>query len=114
MEQLIQQHHPLFTLPLRQRQLTITEAKSHLNTAKKHLQTCQKDSVDIRLRSYLDLMAGYVNDKDPSTKDESARKATIVHNTIRSERSRAMHQNIRQVVKPETRGSLSTTIAPRH
>ena len=89
MEQLIQQHDPFFCLlPLRKQSFTEEELKAHLkNTAKTSLKECQKDLVDVRFRHYLDLLAGYENDKDPNTKEESERKAKIVQNTVRSEHS---------------------------
>jgi hypothetical protein len=114
MEQLIQQHDPSFQLPQRTTAFTEEELKAHLNTATTSLKECQKDSVEARFRSYLDLLAGYENDKDPTTKADSARKAKIVKNTVRSERSRAMYQNIRQVTKPQTKSSLRTVMVPRH
>ena len=114
MEALARQHDPTFSLPLRHSQhLTTIEVKVHLNLARIHLWNCQKRSSDIRFKSYLDLLAEYVNDTNPSTQKESTRRAKIVKNTIRSERSKTMYANIRQVVKPEQRGGLTKLLVPR-
>ena len=112
MEQLIQQHDNKYHLPHRTTNLSILEVKHHLNLAKTELKKRQLDSVDLRFRSYLDLLAGYAGDTDPETIEDSKRKAKIVRNTIRSERNRAMHRNIRQVVKPIIQGSLNKILAP--
>jgi DNA-directed RNA polymerase specialized sigma subunit len=114
MEQTIRQHAPSFLFSSQNEALTETEVKEHLNASKKSLHQCQNESEDLRFRSYLDLLKTYVNDRNPDTREESHRRAKIVQNTIRSERSRAMHRNIKQVVKPETYGGLSKLMVPRH
>ena len=114
MEQLVRQSNPTFALPQRHESLQLDTVKERLNTARKALQKCQLDSTELRFRSYLDLLAVYENDTDPTTKASSVKKAKIVHSTIKSERSRAMHRNIRQVVKPAATGGISKILAPRH
>ena len=114
MEQLIQQHDNTYHLPHRTTNLSIPEVKHHLNLAKTELKKHQLYSVDLRFRSYLDLLAGYAGNTDPATIEDSKRKTKIVRNTIRSERNRAMHRNIRQVVTPIIQGSLNKILAPWH
>ena len=74
----------------------------------------QKASIELRFRSFIDLLATYDNDKNPNTKPESDRKAKIVRKTIQPEKTRAMHKNIRTVVEPSPHGGLTKLILPRH
>jgi hypothetical protein len=114
MEQLIRQHTPSFDLPSRSAISSLEDIKSSLKVAETNMRKCQKDSIDLRFRSYIDLLATYENDTNPNTKSESKRKAKIVRNTLKSERNRAMYRNIRTVVKPSPHGGLSKLLLPRH
>ena len=114
MEQLLRQHTPSFSLPSRNDHISEEDIKSNLKAAETHMRKCQKDSIDLRFRSYVDLLATYDTDNNPATKPESNRKAKIVRNTLKSERCRAMYRNIRTVVKPSSHGGLSKLLLPRH
>ncbi|KAI2499411.1 hypothetical protein MHU86_15056 [Fragilaria crotonensis] len=115
METLVRQHDSTFELPLRKlAHLQSQEVQTHLNSAQKHLRECQRRAGDIRFKSYLDLLATYVNDGDTHTQKDSLRKAKIVQNTIKSERTKVMYANIRRVVKPEQHGGLNRVLVPRH
>jgi hypothetical protein len=95
----IRQSDPSFRLPHAGDRLTITEIRQQLKTATKTLHEMQKGSVEMRFRSYQDLLALYKADTDPVTKPESNRKAKIVNRTIRTERIRRMFRNIRNTIK---------------
>lgn len=112
MEQLLRQHPPSFCLP--SAPISVDDIKSHLKAAEAHMRKCQKDSIDLRFRSCVDLLATYDKDTNPYTKSESNRKAKIVCNTLKSERCRAMHCNIRMVAKPSSHGGLTKRLLPRH
>ena len=112
-EQETQQQDPSFILPFRDIPLPLSEIKSQLLLAKDNLKTSQKESLELRYRSYTDLLATYENDTNPSTQRESTRRARIVNNTIKSEQSRAMFANIRNTVKPPNTGGLSRLLIPR-
>ena len=73
----------------------------------------QKQATPLRLQSYQDLLGTYEDDTDPSTKDESRRKAKLVRNTIAGESTRHIYRNIRQVLKPTAVSSLSTILTPQ-
>jgi hypothetical protein len=90
--------------------------KSHNNSRTRNSRCTQLklSSLELRYRCYTDLLATYNNDHTPSTKRESKRKAKIVTNTIKSEQCRVMFANIRTTVKPQTNGSLSKILVPRH
>ena len=113
-ERTASQHNPEFCLPFKNLALTLTETRYQLQEATKTLKLRQQDSVELRYRSYTDLLAVYENDQNPTTKSESNRKAKIVANTIRSEQCRAMFNNIRQVVKSTNTGGLTKIQVPRH
>jgi hypothetical protein len=66
-EQLAQQSNTKFVLPLRSAALTLVQVTTNLNSAAKHLRECQKNSIDIRFRSYADLLAKYETDTNPET-----------------------------------------------
>jgi hypothetical protein len=112
-EQLAQQTNQQFTLPLRDSTMTLDQVISQLDVAAKHLKKCQKNSTDLRFSSYIDLLAMYKNDKDPTTRKKSSKNAAIVRNTIRSEQSRSMHWNIRTVIKPNEMNGLNKLMLPR-
>ena len=112
-EQLVRQTTPQFALPLRQSLLPLEQITSHLNAAAKHLKLCQKNSTDLRFRSYTDLLATYETDSNLTTKKLSEKKAAIVRRTIRSEQCRLMYRNIRSIVKPTETCGLPKLMLPR-
>ena len=89
-EQLARQSNTKFALPLRLVALTLDQVTTNLNSAATHLRKCQKNSIDIRYSSYVDLLAKYETDTNSETMKQSKRKAGIVRNTIRSEQCRTM------------------------
>ena len=107
-------HDPSFRLPHLGEQLTKEAVTTHLNAAGKHLKKIQKDSVELRYKCYLDLLAVYANDKNGATKKESERKYKIVKNTIAAEECRTMYSNIRNTVKPSEHSGLHRLLVPRH
>ena len=113
-EQTVNQHNPEFRLPKKDITLSLDEIRQHLKAATTNLLQKQKDSEILRYKSYLDLLAVYESDTNHCTQKESQRKATIVRNTIKSEQTRAMYRNIRQVLKPEQTGGLTKLQIPRH
>ncbi|KAI2505799.1 hypothetical protein MHU86_8661 [Fragilaria crotonensis] len=113
-EQLAQQSNTKFVLPLRSVALTLDQVTTNLNSAATHLRKCQKNSIDIRFSSYIDLLAKYETDTNSETMKQSKHKAGIVRNTIRSEQCRTMYSNIRQVVKPNLNSGLDKLMLPRH
>jgi hypothetical protein len=78
--------------------------------AKKELKICQQKARDLRYQSYEELLATY--DMDPSP--ESRRRGKIVATTIRTEKCRAMFQQIRNAVKPFQQhiGGLTSVLIP--
>lgn len=108
-EQLAQQSNTKFVLPLRSVALTLDQVTTNLNSAATHLRKCQKNSIDIRFSSYVDLLAKYETDTNSETMKQSKHKAGIVRNTIRSEQCRTMYSNIRQVVKPNLNSGFQDT-----
>lgn len=109
-----QQHDPTFVLPFLDIPLPLSEIHKQLKLAQQNLKTSQNRSLDLRYRCYTDLLATYINDRDPSTQKESERKAKVVTNTIKSEQCRSMYANIRATVKPSSAGSLSRLLVPHH
>ena len=112
--QTIAQHTSNYSLPFRTDRLTMEEVQYQLKAARKTLKERQLASVDLRYRSYQDHLSVYENDQKSRTSKESKRKAKIVGNTIRSEQSKAMNRNIRNVVKPSDTGSITKIQVPRH
>lgn len=100
LQQSAQQHDPTFRLPSLGISMEPQELAQYLKEAKKHLAKCQKESRDLRHRTYNELLIRYENDNDPSTKSESTRRAKIVRNTMRSEETRANFRKIRMAAKP--------------
>jgi hypothetical protein len=91
-----------FSFPHMGRTLTIGQIRSELNQATKNLRQMQGASVELRHQFYEDLLAGYLNDTNPTTRRTSLAKAKILENTIRAEQCRQMFRNIRYAVKPMT------------
>jgi hypothetical protein len=106
-------HDPKFKLPHLGENLTIDIITTHLNSAGKHLKKCQKDSVELRYKCYIDLLAVYSNVTNPESKNESERKYKIVKNRIASEECRNMFSNIRHTVEPSEHSGLHRLLVPR-
>jgi hypothetical protein len=101
LQQEVQAYDSSFVLPHRSDVLTASEIRPHLNTATRTLTKCQRDAIDVRFRSYYDLVTLYASDTNPDTrKKESARKAKAVRKPITSENRRALFSHIRSILKP--------------
>ena len=109
----IQYHDPDFRLQFLDEPLSVEQIRAHLNRSNREFRRMQKHSTPLRLQSYQDLLGTYEDDTDPSTKDESRRKAKIVRNTIAGESTRHIYRNIRQVLKPTAVSSLSKILTPK-
>jgi hypothetical protein len=86
---------PCFVFPYLNESLPIHDICLHWKSAKKSLRQAQKSSKELRFQSYHNLLESYENDTDPSTQEESRRRAKIVRNTLRTEAIRANFRNIK-------------------
>ena len=109
----LRQYHPSFAFPHLDQPLTIDVIRSEFNKATKSFRECQKNSESVRTKCYDDLLDQYENDLNPSTQQDSKRKAKIVRATIDGEVTRTKFRDIRRVVKPTTVSSLSKILVPR-
>ena len=75
--------------------------------------THQKQSEDVRIQSYQQLLTKYDADQNPTTATVSKRKAKIVLRTLLGEASRRVFRNIRNVVEPPDFSSLAELQIPR-
>lgn len=107
----IQAKDPSFHLPLRSTALPISVIRREFNKASKRFRTSQ--ATPLRQQCYDDLLHTYLEDRDPSTMQESKRKARIVQNTIDGEVTRKQFRNIRNIVRPTSTSSLSRLLIPR-
>ena len=90
---------------MRKEEVSLSVIRAELTKATKELHRIQRESVDIRYACYEDLLARYLNDKNPASHQESLRKARIVENTLKAEKYCQMFRKIRKSVKPFETGS---------
>ncbi|KAI2488890.1 hypothetical protein MHU86_25944 [Fragilaria crotonensis] len=109
----IQNHDPSFVFPRQDEVLPIETVRKELNHATKAFRKAQRNSTELRIQSYEDLIKTYMLDEDPSTKTTSQRKAKELLNTIQHETCRKKFGNLRSVLKPTTTSSLSSILVPR-
>ena len=109
----IQTCDPSFFLPDRGVPINVATARTRLTAATRLLRKTQKQSEDIRIQSYQQLLATYDSDQNSSTAPESKRKAKIVLRTLLGEASRRVFRNVRNVVKPSDFSSLTKLQIPR-
>jgi hypothetical protein len=94
--------------------VTIEHIRRELTKATKTLRQMQSASVDLRHQFMEDLLARYLNDNNPTTRDTSLARAKILENTIQAEQCRHMFRNIRCAVKPlEATSGLQQIRIPR-
>lgn len=110
----IQRYDPQFVLPRLTEVLSIESVRRELNLATKAFRKAQSSSVDLRLKSYEDLIGVYTSDANPSTKAESQRKAKVLMTTIQTETCRKTFGCLRSVVKPIVHSGLSSLLVPQH
>ena len=103
---MIQQHDSMHQFPLRQTPLSVVALTAHWKKAKQELKKLQKESRDLRYRSYKEILEAYECD---IYNPESARRAKIIKSTIRTEKCREMYRKIRLSVKslPEQSGGIN-------
>ena len=111
-KQRIRLRDSIFSLPLLDKQLTVSEIREQLNRANRAFRKTQRQATPLRLQTYHDLLATYEDDMDPKTRSESSRKARIVRNTIRGETTRHTYKNLRLTLKPSPQSSLSKLQVP--
>lgn len=102
-----------FTLPFLKTPLDQAEISKQLTRSTRSFRKIQRDSIELRQRSYEQLLADYMSDENPKTLKESQRKYKIVQRTIDSETSKATFGNLRNVVKPTSTSALSQLEIPR-
>lgn len=78
----IQQGDPKFTFPFWKVTLSLDDIRHHLNQSSRALRLIQRDASSLRHHTLYDLLAVYTADTNPSTTEESQRKAKIVQRTI--------------------------------
>ena len=76
-----------------------------------HLRKVRTTHLESRFKNLEELLAEYESDNDPLTQEESARKANIVSNTIRTEKIRTMFSH---AVKPKQSGGIAKVLVPHH
>ena len=81
----LQAHDATFWLPCLDQLLDIDTIRRELNKAFSQFRACQKQATLMCMKCYDKLLERYEDDENPETKNESARKARIVRNTITSE-----------------------------
>ena len=113
-ESMIRQYDSEFTLPEQGADLPLATIRLRLNESSKQLRTIQKHSLTYRQQSFDDMLLTYETDQNPSTKQESKRRAKIVRRTIMGESCRRIFANIRSMVKPGEYNPLSKIKVPRH
>lgn len=109
----IQKYDPSFVFPRQDDVLPIETVRKELNHATKEFRKAQRNSTELCIQSYEDLIKTYMSDEDPSTKTTSQRKAKELLNTIQHETCRKKFGNLRSVLKPTTTSSLSSILVPR-
>lgn len=113
--QIAQQHELTFVFPHFHDELSKDEIAQHLKTARTKYRETQQASQELRHKSYIELLIKYENDNNPSTQQESKRRAKIVKTTMRSEDVRANFKSIRLSVKQEPatqQGGLKSIMVP--
>jgi hypothetical protein len=112
--QIARQHEPAFEFPHFQVELSNDDIALHHKAARRNFRDIQQASLELRHKSYTDLLIKYENDNNPNTQHESKRRAKIVKTTMRSEEIRATFQKIRLSVKqsPSSQGGLKSIMVP--
>jgi hypothetical protein len=112
--QIAQQHEPTFVLPHRYDELSKDDIASHHKDARRKYRQTQQASLELRYKSFNELLIKYENDNNPDTQHESSRRAKIVKTTMRSEEVRANFKKIRLSVKPASHapGGLKSIMIP--
>ena len=111
MQAMVQQHDPTYSFPMQYIDVPTNDIAKYWKQAKQSLKQLQKEARELRYRSYEELLEEYESDM---YNPESARRAKIVRSTLRTERCRAMYQQIRLSVKPiqENMGGLKSVLIP--
>jgi Reverse transcriptase (RNA-dependent DNA polymerase) len=112
LQNMVQQHDPTFSFPMRQGVMTVHELDKKWKEAKQTLKQLQKEARELRYRSYEELLATYESDR---YNPESTRRAKIIRSTIRTEKCRELYRQIRISVKPlqEFTGGLNSILIPQ-
>ena len=111
MQAMVQQHNSTYAFPLQHHDVSTNDIAKYWKQAKQSLKKLQKEARELRYRSYEELLEEYEAD---AYNPESARRAKIVRSTLRTEKCRAMYQQIRVSVKPiqENVGGLKSILIP--
>ena len=90
------------------------EIRQEISQACAHLRKVRATHLESRFKNLDELLTEYESDDDPLTQEESARKANIVSNTIRTEKIRTMLRKIGHAVKPKQSGGIAKVLIPHH
>jgi hypothetical protein len=113
MEKSVKVHDPEFAFPFKDEELSIEEIREHFSAATTALAKCQNDAEGHRIQCQYDLLIKYDADDDPTTQEESKRKAKIVRRNIQAEEARSFFCSINHVVKPRTSSGVQKLLVPR-
>ncbi|KAI2503162.1 hypothetical protein MHU86_11265 [Fragilaria crotonensis] len=110
----IQRQDPSFSFPLINQSLDTPTIRKHLNCATRNFRKCQVSSLDLRIKSYEELLDTYTQDDGFGISEESQRKAKIVRRTIQTESCRGLYHHLRQELNPGSFSQLSKILVPRN
>ena len=114
-QQGLQQHDRRYQLPSADDMddVEIRHEISHeISQACAHLRKVRTTHLESRFKNLEELLAESESDNDPLIQEESARKANIVCNTIRTEKIRTMFWKIGHAVKPKQSGGMTKVLIP--
>ncbi|KAI2500343.1 hypothetical protein MHU86_14151 [Fragilaria crotonensis] len=109
----LQVHDPAFTFPRLGEALSQESIRERLNSATRVFRKCQRSSTTLRMKTYQELLETYEEDKHPTTRADSLRKAKIVRRTIAGEVCRNTFRHIGNIVKPTIPSSITKILVPR-
>jgi hypothetical protein len=111
----IQKHDPDFQLPqLNQRKLPKPHLEHQFNLAAQQYRQLSTQAQSLRELSLQDLLQRYLSDEDPTTHEESRRRAKIVERTMRTESLQAYFKEIGNQTKTHQSGSVTKLLIPHH
>ena len=112
-QQRLQQHDRRYQLPSAD-DMDDVEIRQEISQACAELRKIRATHLESRFKNLDELLTEYESDNDPLTQEASARKANIVRNTIRTEKTRTMFRKIGHAVKPKQSGGIAKVLIPHH